>query len=67
MEALVDALLNIYQRYPEGIRISNGTKGTADEQEIKRIGEVLNQTGGMRMMRAAHVKRCKKRLTKERR
>ncbi len=48
----VDKMASIYREHPQGfVRGSGG----APEQELRRIGEMLDRRGGMDLMRAAHA------------
>lgn len=48
----VDKMVSIYREHPQGFVQGSGG---APEQELRRIGEMLNQRGGMDLMRAAHA------------
>ena len=48
----VDKMVSIYREHPQGfVRGSGG----ALEQELRRVGEMLNQKGGKDLMLAAHA------------
>lgn len=48
----VDKMVSIYREHPQGFVQGSGG---APEQELRRIGEMLDQRGGMDLMRAAHA------------
>lgn len=50
--AAVDKMVSIYREHPQGF--VRGQGGGA-EQELRNIGETLNDKGGMNLMRAAHA------------
>lgn len=51
-EEAVAGIVFIYRRHPQGF--VQGFGG-APEQELRRLGEMLNEKGGMDLMRAAHA------------
>lgn len=48
----IKRMVSIYREHPEGFIVGRGGK---PEQELRRIGEMLDSTGGMDLMRAAHA------------
>jgi hypothetical protein len=48
----IDKMVSVYRQHPEGFVQGSGG---APEQELRRIGEMLDQKGGMDLMRAAHA------------
>jgi hypothetical protein len=48
----IDKMVSVYREHPEGFVQGSGG---APEQELRRIGEVLDRKGGMDLMRAAHA------------
>ncbi len=53
----VDRLVGIYRQHPQGFVAGEGDK---QENEIRRIGNSLNQRGGMELMLAAHKEFARK-------
>jgi HEAT repeat protein len=46
---VVELLISIYNSYPEGIN-----SGTLAEEEVQKIGQVIDKAGGMKLMLAVH-------------
>jgi hypothetical protein len=51
-DEVIDKMVSIYREHPQGFVRGQGGES---EQELRRIGELLNQRGGMDVMRAAHA------------
>jgi hypothetical protein len=55
-DEVVNRLVSLYQVHPEGVAAD-----TPEAEELQRIGEMLNQRGGIDLMRATHaefMRRC---------
>lgn len=52
LDEIVDRLVAIYRQHPEGFIVDSGG---GEEAEIRRIGGILNERGGMELMRAVHA------------
>ena len=49
LDQVVDILIEIYSGYPEGIY-----SGTPAEDNVRKIGQAIYETGGMDLMLAVH-------------
>jgi hypothetical protein len=48
----IEKMVSIYRRHPQGFVQGAGGE---PEQELRRIGQMLHENGGMNLMRAAHA------------